>query len=382
MTPLFLFGTLCHQPLLDVVAGTGVKMEPAALPGYRAAWVEGKPWPMLEEREGIAAAGALIIPEPRSLLRMDFYEACFGYKRVPLRVIWDETEIDAEAWFPSEQTKGMTGTTGTPGADWSLPTWARHHGDVQVEAASEVMRQMSRQTPEDVARRFPIIRARAEAYLRAGRWRRPGHVGAGFTRADVTDLGTHHIYDGFFNTEESNLTHTRFDGATQGPVKRLVYRVADAVTVLPYDPVRDRILLVEQFRMGPYANGDAAPWMLEPIAGLLDAGESAEATARREAREEANLSLGQLHFVGRYYPTPGGVAQVLYSYLGLADLPDGAAGLGGHAEEGEDILSHLVPYDLACRMLAEGDMANAPLILTMQYLMMHRDRLRATVRLG
>lgn len=375
MTPIFLFGTLCYQPLLDLVAGDEVRMEKASLPGYRAAWVAGKSWPMLEERDGSQAEGALIIPEPQAMLRMDFYEACFGYKRRAVKVIWDDTEIDAEAWFPETQT-------GTPGANWSLSTWARQWGETQVQAAAEIMRQMDVQDPIDVGRRFGIIRARAEAYVRAGRWRRPGHVGAGLTRDDVTDHGTRHIHDGFFNTEESNLTHTRFDGGRQGPLHRSVYRVADAVTVLPYDPVRDRILLVEQFRMGPYANGDAAPWLLEPIAGLLDAGESAEATARREAREEANLTLGNLHFVGRYYPTPGGVAQVLYSYLGLADLPDSAAGLGGHVDEGEDILSHLVPYDLACRMLAEGDMANAPLILTMQYLMMHRDRLRATVRLG
>lgn len=350
-------------------------MEPASLADYRAAWVVGESWPMLEERADAQVAGALIIPEPQSLLRMDFYEACFGYKRRAVKVIWDQTEIDAEAWFPPKQI-------GEPGEDWSLPTWARQWGEVQIEAATEVMRQMNVQPPEDVGRRFPIIGARAEAYVRAGRWRRPGHVGAGMTRADVTDHGTQHIHDGFSNTQERSLSHRRFDGGTQGPLQRSAYRVADAVTVLPYDPVRDRILLVEQFRVGPYANGDAAPWLLEAIAGILDAGESAEAAARREASEEANLAMGPLHFVARYYPTPGGVAQVLYSYLGIADLPDKAAGLGGHADEGEDILSHLVPYDLACRMLVEGDMANAPLILTMQYLMMHRDRLRATVGLG
>ncbi|OAN71302.1 hypothetical protein A8B78_20020 [Jannaschia sp. EhC01] len=375
MTPIFLFGTLCHQPLLDLVAGTEVRMEPASLAGYRAAWVAAKPWPMLEKREDASAQGVLIIPEPQSLLRLDFYEACFGYKRRAVKVIWDETEIDAEAWFPLEQT-------GTPGADWSLPTWARQWGEVQLHAAAEMMRQMGQQDPLDVGRRFPIIHARAEATVRAGRWRRPAHVGAGFSRDNVKDHGTTHIHEGFFNTEERSLSHTRFDGATQGPLNRSVYRVADAVTVLPYDPVRDCILLIEQFRMGPYAHGDAVPWLLEPIAGILDAGETPESTARREAREEANLTLGQLHFVGRYYPTPGGIAQVLFSYLAVADLPGGVAGLGGHAGEGEDILSHLVPYNLACRMLAEGDMANAPLILTMQYLMMHRDRLRSTVRLG
>lgn len=375
MTPLFLFGTLCHQPLLDLVAGAEVRMEPATLAGFRAAWVTGKPWPMLEKRDTATTQGALIIPEPQSLLRLDFYEACFGYKRRAVKVVWDETEIDAEAWFPQEQR-------GTPGTDWSLSTWARQWGEVQVHAASEMMRQMGRQESADVGARFPIIHARADATVRAARWRRPTHVGAGLTRADVTDQGTQYIHDGFFNTEERTLSHTRFDGATQGPLRRSVYRVADAVTVLPYDPVRDRILLVEQFRMGPHAHGDAAPWLLEPIAGILDAGETPESTARREAREEANLTLGQLHLVGRYYPSPGGIAQVFFSYLAIADLPDGAAGLGGHAGEGEDILSHLVSYDLARRMLAEGDMANAALLVSMQFLMLYRDRLRATVRLG
>lgn len=375
MTPLFLFGTLCHQPLLDFVAGTPVQQKTAQLPGFRAAWVKDAAWPMLEARAGHSAEGALINVDKGGLARLDFYEACFGYTRSPVTVIHDGAQLQAEAWFPADQT-------GTPGADWSLADWARLHGEAQLQAAAEILRQIGRQSPEDVGRRFAIIRARAEAFVRAGAWRRPGHVGSKMTRDDVETLGTDHINDGFFNTLEVTVNHTRFDGAVQGPLNRSAYRVVDAVTVLPYDPVRDRILLIEQFRVGPFVHGDAAPWLLEPIAGILDAGETPEATARREAQEEANLTLGALHFVGRYYPTPGGVAQVLFSYLAIADLPDDVVGLGGHMGEGEDILSHLVPYDLAGRMLDEGDMANAPLIMTMQYLMLHRDRLRGADRSG
>ncbi|ABD54909.1 NUDIX domain-containing protein [Jannaschia sp. CCS1] len=375
MAPIFLFGTLCHQPLLDLVAGMSVRMEPAHLPGYRAAWVKDASWPMLEVCADQHAQGALIDPDPDALARLDFYEACFGYARAGVTVIRDGAEVAAEAWFPSTQA-------GVPGADWSLPDWARRYGAAQLHAATEVMRQMGQQAPEEVGRRFPIIRARAESVVRAGQWQRPGHVGAGMTRADVVDHGTHHIHDGFFNTLDVRVSHRRFDGGLQGPLDRSAYRVVDAVTVLPYDPVRDRILLIEQFRVGPYANGDAAPWLLEAIAGILDAGETAEATARREAQEEANLTLDELHFVARYYPTPGGVAQVLFSYLATADLPDEVAGQGGHVSEGEDILSHLVTYDLACQMLHDGDMATAPLILSMQYLMLHRDRLRAAAGLG
>jgi 8-oxo-dGTP pyrophosphatase MutT (NUDIX family) len=110
---------------------------------------------------------------------------------------------------------------------------------------------------------------------------------------------------------------------------------------------------------------------------MIDAGETAEAAARRETQEEAGVSLGALHHVARYYPSPGGIAQVLTSYVGIADLPDDSAGKGGHPSEGEDILSHLLSWDLACEMLAGGDMANAPLVLSFQWLMLNRVRLRA-----
>ena len=178
--------------------------------------------------------------------------------------------------------------------------------------------------------------------------------------------------------EEIVARFRRFDGGWSAPAQRVVYRVADAATVLPYDPVRDRVLLIEQVRFGAIGQGDAAPWLLEPVAGMIDAGESAEDTLRREAEEEAGLTLGALHFVARYYPSPGGVAQVLHSYLGIADLPDAAGGRAlGHPEEGEDILGHVVSYAEALRLLEAGDMVNAPLILTMQWLAQHRAHLRA-----
>lgn len=371
MTLICVFGTLCHGPLLRVVAGGDSPGVPARLPGFRAAWVAGKSWPMLEPVEGAEADGVVIEPSPEMVERLDFYEACFGYTRRRVQVIRDGALIEAEAWFPPDDASQ------TPGADWSLADWAERWGALQTHAAAEVMRQMGLTAPETLGARFGIIRARADAYLRAAQWRRPRHKGTAMPVDQIQHHDTRHTYTGFFNAEEIHASHPRFDGGESGPLARSVFRVADAVTVLPYDPVRDRILLVQQFRFGAYAHGDADPWLLEPVAGLIDPGETPEIAARREAREEANITLGDLHFVGRYYPSPGGVAQVLFSYLALADLPDGVAGLGGHADENEDILSHLVRYDLALRMLAEGDMADAAQIISMQYLMLHRDRLRA-----
>lgn len=181
---------------------------------------------------------------------------------------------------------------------------------------------------------------------------------------------------GFFGVEVLDLTHGRFDGTTSPRIRREVFVVGDAVTVLPYDPVRDRVLLVEQFRTGPLGRGDPLPWQLEAIAGRIDPGETPEAAARREAVEEAGLHLGALEKVAEYYPSPGAVAEYLYSFVALCDLPDGVAGVFGAEEEAEDIKGHLLSFDELLQVLATGEIGNAPLLLTVLWLQRERARLR------
>jgi ADP-ribose pyrophosphatase len=189
-------------------------------------------------------------------------------------------------------------------------------GPLTLEAAADIMRQLDTRGPPRSGA-SPISSGRGRMRCCAG-----GNGGGrglsdrGFGEGDVEVAERRHPYDGFFSVEEIRARFRRFDGEDQREVLRAVFRVTDASTVLPYDPVRDRILLVEQVRFGPLAQGDPAPWLLEPVAGFIDAGESPEATARREAAEEAGLALGDLHFVARYYPSPGGVSQVLFSYVG------------------------------------------------------------------
>lgn len=371
--PLFVFGTLLHPPLLHIVAGEGAHIaQPAYLPDHAVVWVAGASYPMLIARKGARAEGLMITLSDAALARLDGYEACFDYHRAPLTVHTGDGPQLAEAWRPTD-------TVGRPGADWSLHDWADVWGSLTTTAATEVMRQLETDDPESIGARFWMIRARAQAYVSAQSWQRPRLVGSDLTAEDVTVERRKHPYDRFFSVEELRLRARRFDGS-QSPVQhRAVFRVADAVTVLPYDPVRDRILMVEQLRFGALVHGDANPWILEPVAGMIDAGETPETAARRETMEEAGITLGDLHFVGKYYPSPGGLAQLLISYVALADLPDDAAQIGGHVAEGEDILSHVVPFDLALRMLDEGDMTNAPMITSVQWLQINRDRLRAAV---
>jgi nudix-type nucleoside diphosphatase (YffH/AdpP family) len=181
----------------------------------------------------------------------------------------------------------------------------------------------------------------------------------------------------YFQVEEHEVRFAQFTGGMSQEVKRACFVMGDAVTVLPYDPARDRVLVVEQFRYGPYVRGDLRPWSLEPIAGRIDPGEAPEAAVRREAREEAGLEIGALHHVAAYYPSPGAITEYLHSYVGLTDLPDEVAGVGGLEEEAEDIRAQVLSFKALMALLASGEAQNGPLILTALWLQANRAGLRA-----
>lgn len=248
-------------------------------------------------------------------------------------------------------------------------------GGPEAEALAEaVMAGFGQLAPEAMRARLGSLRVAAASRLRASEAARPAlREGTG----EVTITARSQAHAGFFGLEVLGLTHRRFDGTMSPPIRREVFVSGDAVTVLPYDPVRDQVLLVEQFRAGPLGRGDPLPWQLEAIAGRIDPGESPEDCARREAVEEAGLVLGELEKVAAYYPSPGAMTEFIYSYVALCDLPDGCAGIFGQAEEAEDIRGQLVPFNRLMAAVVDGEVGNAPLILTALWLQRERARLQA-----
>jgi ADP-ribose pyrophosphatase len=246
-------------------------------------------------------------------------------------------------------------------------------GPEAVAAATEIMGLRGLTAAERVKARLGSVEVAASSRLRA---RQAALRGSRRGSGEVLPAARDVAHAGFFALEVLRLRYRRFDGGMSAPVTREVFVSGDAVTVLPYDPQRDRVLLVEQVRFGPYGRGDPLPWSLEAIAGRIDPGETPEACARREAVEEAGLVLGRLEKVAEYYPSPGALTEYLYSYVALCELPDGVAGVFGMAEEAEDIRGHLLSFDDFMALVAAGEVANAPLLLTALWLQRERGRLR------
>ena len=226
---------------------------------------------------------------------------------------------------------------------------------------------------------FALLMLRAAARLRAERevqeGARPTTLRHQTAPGDVTLADLRRPYDQFFAIEEYDLRLRRFAGGQSRLMSRAAFVSADAVTVLPYDVVRDRVLVVEQFRPGALGRGDPQPFTLEAIAGRIDLGETPTDAARREAAEEACIALNRLIPVASYYPSPGAKSEFVYSFVGLADLPDGAGGIAGIAAEDEDIRAHVLAFDDLMALIRSGEGATGPLILTAFWLESRRGTL-------
>jgi ADP-ribose pyrophosphatase len=158
------------------------------------------------------------------------------------------------------------------------------------------------------------------------------------------------------------------------PIRREVYDRGHVSAVLLYDPDRDAVVLLEQFRIGAHLAGMPA-WQTEAVAGMIDADETPEGVARREAREEAGIEVGELLPIARYLVSPGAITEAVSLFCGRVDSR-GAGGIHGLPEEGEDIKVEVVPADRLAAMLAEGTIANALTIIAVQWLLLHHDEVR------
>ena len=369
MVNLFFFGTLCHLPLLRVVLGRTADSAPATLANYAVSWVQDQAFPMIEAKEGAEALGVLVRGlDQDDLARLDFYTGSFSVQKRQMSVLTAEGTEEALVYFPDT-------SVWKPGKPWHLAGWAALWGDTVVATAGDVMALMGRADLAAIAARRGAMLVRGAGRVRAAKTS-PATLRRTMIEGDVTVALRSYPYANFFSVEEYDLSFRRFDGTMSPVVNRATFISGDAVTVLPYDPVRDRVLLIEQFRAGPYARGDANPWQLEAIAGRIDAGETPEDAARREAVEEAGLVLGDLLPVAGYYPTPGAKTEFLYSYVALCDLPDGSDGVFGVEGEAEDIRGHLLSFERLMDLVASGEASNAPVVLTALWLQRERGRLR------
>ena len=182
-------------------------------------------------------------------------------------------------------------------------------------------------------------------------------------------------YDGYFKIICYRLRHQLFAGAMSRELAREAFERGHAVAVLPFDPERSQVVLIEQFRIGALGVIDE-PWLLEPVAGIIEEGESAPEVARREAVEEAGLELLDLVPACTYFASPGGSTETCRVFIGRVDAAR-AGGIFGRAEEGEDIKVHVLSLEAALEGLDDGRIHAVSTVVALQWLALHRAAIEA-----
>ena len=207
-------------------------------------------------------------------------------------------------------------------------------------------------------------------------------------RSDVEILAKDIVYDGYFRIDRYRLRHRRHEGGWTGEITREVFERGHVAAVLPYDPERDAVVLIEQFRIGAWAAAKPC-WLTEIVAGVIDDGESAdglqlgtqqvatsaEAVARREMEEETGCPVTALEPIGSYLSSPGGTSESVALFVGRVDSRK-AGGIHGLPDENEDIKVLARPWSEVEAELKAGLFTNAATLIALQWLALNRDALR------
>jgi ADP-ribose pyrophosphatase len=195
-----------------------------------------------------------------------------------------------------------------------------------------------------------------------------------FSQNDYEIIKREVLYKGVFRLARYYVRHLKFNGQWNEVFSREVLERKPAAAILPYDPILDRVILIEQFRPGALANPQS-PWLIEVVAGVYSEDEAPPDVAKREAIEEAGCKILDIYPICEYFVSPGGSNEYLHLYCGHVDASE-AGGIHGLEEENEDIRALTIPTDEAFQIMQEGKIKTSPAIISLQWLQLNREWLR------
>lgn len=163
-----------------------------------------------------------------------------------------------------------------------------------------------------------------------------------------------------------NMTYelTRSDGSVVRH-KREVYDRGNGATIMLYNRRKQSVVLVRQFRVATWVNGNEDGMLIETCAGLLDNDEP-EVCVRKEAIEETGFEVGEVRKLFELYMSPGGVTELIHFFIAEYSDAQRATDGGGVDDEEIDVLE--LPFTLALEMVANGEIRDGKAVILLQYL--------------
>ena len=338
---IFVFDTLRSDALREIVLGRDMSSEDiceATIRDFQVYWSKEGPFPVMIPEPNSEAYGLVLknLSEP-DVERLNYYELGFDYVLATTSVETHAGQIGVSAYFCNRSDMATSKL-------WSYDDWLSDHSEIQYLAAREFLDFFGTKFGDTAQVMYNSILKRAEVFVSESSTPSSAlEIGPDLnTNIQIEDLKREYL--GFFALNQVDLKYPFFDNSTSGLKSRTILMGSEASLILPYDPILDKVLLVEQFRIGPFCRGDKAPWVYEPVAGMIEFGEKPEDAAKREVFEEAGIQVTNLVKINSGYPNPGEATTYFYNYIGIVDLSDYSPGIYGVRDEGEDIRTHVIDF--------------------------------------
>jgi len=173
------------------------------------------------------------------------------------------------------------------------------------------------------------------------------------------------IYKGFFEMYEYDLIHQKHDGNWSDEIKREIFGGAHVASLLPFDPIKKEILLIQQFRVGIISRHKDS-LLYEIVAGIVDKNEEPDHASIRECYEETGCMVKKLVHIQDYFPAPGSSESFYHLYLGEIDSFKGSR-IRGLENENEDIMVTSFKVDEVKQMLDKKMIKNGLTLIALQW---------------
>ena len=369
---IFVFGTLKSETLRTIVLGRGlapIDVCTASIKGFCVYWAKEGPFPVMVPQESSEAHGLVLKNlSDVDVERLNYYELGFDYVLSPTSVETNVGPAEVFAYFCNNSdmaTKKL----------WSYDDWLSDHSEIQYIAAKEFLDFFGTKYSDTAQAMYNRIFKRAEVY--ANEATSLGNVieKGPESSPNIQVENIQREYLGFFALNQISLKYSQFDGDISELKNRVILMGSEASLILPYDPILDMVLLVEQFRIGPFCRGDRTPWVFEPVAGIIEVGETPEEAAKREVFEEAGIEVDQLVKIGSGYPNPGEATSYFYNYIAIVDLSEYSPGIYGAKNEGEDIRTHVADFNTVLNWSVSNKLRVLPLNTMVLWLALNKLKL-------
>jgi len=369
---IFVFGTLRSDTLREIVLGRDMSSDDiceATIKDFQVYWAKEGPFPVMIPEPNSEAYGLVLknLSEP-DVERLNYYELGFDYVLATTSVETHAGQIGVSAYFCNRSDMATSKL-------WSYDDWLSDHSEIQYLAAREFLDFFGTKFGDTAQVMYNSILKRAEVFVSESSTPSSAlEIGPDLnTNIQIEDLKREYL--GFFALNQVDLKYPFFDNSTSGLKSRTILMGSEASLILPYDPILDKVLLVEQFRIGPFCRGDKAPWVYEPVAGMIEFGEKPEDAAKREVFEEAGIQVTNLVKINSGYPNPGEATTYFYNYIGIVDLSDYSPGIYGVRDEGEDIRTHVIDFKEVLNWSISNKLRVLPLTTMVLWLALNKLKL-------